>query len=179
MKHISSRSAFTLVELLVVIAIIGILAGMGFAGYNRALNTARRAVAKNDVTQIANAVLLFETEYGKLPPGGTTEPDDVGSDLMRVLTATEESGESDTIFNPRRIVFLEVNPSATKRSGTNEDGKFIDPWGNAYQIVMDTEYEHRVNVPSNRSGDTMELRRRVAVWSQTNEDNNTIVTSWE
>jgi len=184
MKHISSsRHAFTLVELLVVIAIIGILAGMGFAGFHGAMDKARRIVAKNDAVQIASAVLLFETEYGKLPPGGSGDnstPGDVDDDLMRVLTADEGTGEGESVYNRRKIVFLEnIGPAGSNKSGTNETGAFVDPWGNPYQIVMDVEFDNEITVPSAKSGETIKLRKRVGVWAQTNEESRIIITSWD
>ena len=60
-------NAFTLIELLVVIAIIAILVGLFFPAFSAVQNQARKAQAKNDLTQIVNAVNAFYTEYGKYP----------------------------------------------------------------------------------------------------------------
>src|SRR5439155_9489011 len=62
-----SRGAFTLIELLVVIAIIAILVGLLFPAFQAVQNQARKTQAKNDLTQIVNAVNAFYTEYGKYP----------------------------------------------------------------------------------------------------------------
>ena len=59
--------AFTLIELLVVIAIIAILIGLLFPAFKAVQNQARSTQAKNDLTQIVNAVNAFYTEYGKYP----------------------------------------------------------------------------------------------------------------
>src|SRR5437667_8869355 len=65
--------AFTLIELLVVIAIIAILIGLLFPAFRAVQNQAKQTQAKNDLTQIVNAVNAFYTEYGKYPlPTGTT-----------------------------------------------------------------------------------------------------------
>src|SRR5882762_8190385 len=75
-------NAFTLIELLVVIAIIAILIGLLFPAFKAVQNQARQTQAKNDLTQIVNAVNAFYTDYGKYPittsgadviygPGGT------------------------------------------------------------------------------------------------------------
>ena len=48
--------AFTLIELLVVIAIIAILVGLLFPAFKAVQNQARETQAKNDLTQIVNAV---------------------------------------------------------------------------------------------------------------------------
>src|SRR6059036_4373980 len=68
-----SRGAFTLIELLVVIAIIAILVGLLFPAFKAVQNQARSTQAKNDLTQIVNAVNAFYTDYGKYPVSSTTE----------------------------------------------------------------------------------------------------------
>ena len=60
-------NAFTLIELLVVIAIIAILVGLLFPAFKAVQNQARQTQAKNDLTQIVNAVNAFYTDYGKYP----------------------------------------------------------------------------------------------------------------
>ena len=62
-----SHRAFTLIELLVVIAIIAILIGLLFPAFKAVQDQAKRTQAKNDLTQIVNAVNAFYTEYGKYP----------------------------------------------------------------------------------------------------------------
>src|SRR5437899_12676554 len=64
------KHAFTLIELLVVIAIIAILIGLLFPAFKAVQNQARQTQAKNDLTQIINAVNAFYTEYGKYPLHG-------------------------------------------------------------------------------------------------------------
>src|SRR5437868_12967047 len=61
------RAAFTLIELLVVIAIIAILIGLLFPAFRAVQDQAKRTQAKNDLTQIVNAVNAFYTDYGKYP----------------------------------------------------------------------------------------------------------------
>src|SRR5207245_9052115 len=65
--------AFTLIELLVVIAIIAILVGLLFPAFKAVQTQARSTQAKNDLTQIVNAVNAFYTDYGKYPMSGTTD----------------------------------------------------------------------------------------------------------
>src|SRR5712671_1470420 len=80
--------AFTLIELLVVIAIIAILVGLLFPAFKAVQNQARSTQAKNDLTQIVNAVNAFYTEYGKYPLAtndNTIGPDNSG--LMYTLRA--------------------------------------------------------------------------------------------
>ncbi len=62
--------AFTLIELLVVIAIIAILIGLLFPAFRAVQDQAKRTQAKNDLTQIVNAVNAYYTDYGKYPMAG-------------------------------------------------------------------------------------------------------------
>ena len=138
-------------ELLVVIAIIGILASLMFPAVNGVMNAARKAAAKNDVVQIANAINMYYTEYGKLPPVSQN----VDSSLVSVLIGT------DTNNNPRKISFLEVSKASKGRSGTNGSGDFVDPWQGVYKLAVDSDYDNQVTGGTN--GET--LRKTVAVWN--------------
>src|SRR6266480_4685260 len=90
-KSPGRSSAFTLIELLVVIAIIAILIGLLFPAFRAVQNQAKQTQAKNDLTQIVNAVNAFYTDYGKYPLvaadatyGSTTVPN---NDLFYTLRA--------------------------------------------------------------------------------------------
>jgi len=161
-------NAFTLIELLIVIAIIGILMSLLFPAVNSAIDAARKAQAKNDVTQIAAAVIAYETEYGKLPLPTTTTVDTA---LVRILAGLDTSATN----NPRGIVFLEVSTAKKGKSGTNASGDFVDPWTNTYKIAMDSDYDNSVTAKGTN------LRKKVAVWNEPTgtSSNRRAVTSWE
>jgi len=167
-----TRHGFTLIELLVVISIIAILASLAFPAVNGALDSARKARAKNDVVQIATAVVAYETEYGRLPTNASgTIP--VNNNFLGILTGADTNG------NPRRIVFLEVSEWKKGQGGTNSVG-FCDPWGNTtpYQIVLDHDYNNTVAAGTNGTN----LMKKVAVWNvptgSASERTRRYVTSW-
>jgi prepilin-type N-terminal cleavage/methylation domain-containing protein len=171
--------AFTLIELLVVIAIIAILVGLLFPAFKAVQYQARQTQAKNDLTQIVNAVNAFYTEYGKYPvPGPShgavpgdfcfswtipTVPNSFGNDwllnTLRGCTAANSSCSAniDTSLNTRQIVYISppiVKDSANPRSGicaTGGDpanvGKFYDPWGSPYNVLVDSDYDNSVRNP--------------------------------
>jgi prepilin-type N-terminal cleavage/methylation domain-containing protein len=131
---------FTLIELLVVMGIIGILVGLLFPAFKAVQNQARSTQAKNDLTQIMNAVNAYYTEYGKYPvdvpagntsdayfgsgtaPSGTASYGSNGSlfDVLRSNTSSTKTASNActagtnlvTCLNPRQIVY--INPPYVK-----------------------------------------------------------------
>jgi prepilin-type N-terminal cleavage/methylation domain-containing protein len=159
--------AFTLIELLVVIAIIAILIGLLFPAFSAVQNQARKTQAKNDLTQIVNAVNAFYTEYGKYPlaagittdytygPGGNLATNEtLFTELRGCAVPLPGSCPAAATINTRQIVFIsppDVKNSATPRSGIGTGvtnlGQYFDPWGNNYVIRIDGDYNNQVANP--------------------------------
>jgi len=143
---------FTLTELLVVISIIGLLAGLMAVGVPRAMEAAKKAKAKADLTAIVAAVKAYRQEYGRWPCrsidltrdeyftwyGPPTDLAD-GKVLFRILSGENISFSGDSVLmNPKEVAFLEgVTKSAGRRDTSG--GTFTDPWGNQYSVKMDTD----------------------------------------
>ncbi len=181
--RIPDRSAFTLIELLVVIAIIGILMSLLFPAVGSAIDAAKKAQAKNDVTQIATAVIAYETEYGKLPSTNSSIVD-VGEPFLSALM-----GSNTSSLNPRQIVFIEApNAKGTPPKKGVTNGFWYDPWGAKYQIAFDDNYDNTIASAGDAKGITgASLRKKVAVWNNVTAMSNTTdaqrkrraVVSWE
>jgi prepilin-type N-terminal cleavage/methylation domain-containing protein len=172
--------AFTLIELLVVIAIIAILVGLLFPAFKSVQNQARSTQAKNDLTQIVNAVNAFYTDYGKYPLvtadatyGSTTIPN---NDLFYTLRAVASGANAGNVANPRQIVYISppdvkspTSPRsgiATQAAGSVPAGEFVDPWGAAYKITIDGGYDNQVANPyTANAGATPNLQIGVIAWS--------------
>jgi prepilin-type N-terminal cleavage/methylation domain-containing protein len=126
-------SAFTLIELLIVVAIIAILAGLAFPAMQGAMNSGRKAAARNDVVQIATAIKNYQLEYGRLPSS---------EGIIATLLGGESSDE-----NRRGITFLEAqtakgNPPRNGLDASREN--YLDSWGRPYLIELDEDYDNRI-----------------------------------
>jgi prepilin-type N-terminal cleavage/methylation domain-containing protein len=167
-----SLRAFTLIELLVVIAIIIILAGLLYPAYNAVQSQAKRTQAKNDLTQIVNAVNAFYTEYGKypvpstvpagsdcsfswdVPPAARPEPyNDWLLNELRACRGSDTSCSAAASLNTRQIVYISpplAKDSNAPKSGISTNttngtlGRYYDPWGAPYSVVIDSSYDNHV-----------------------------------
>jgi prepilin-type N-terminal cleavage/methylation domain-containing protein len=64
----SLTPGFTLVEMLVVITIIGILVSLASVAVFKALETAKKARIKMEITNLESAIEAFKQKYGDYPP---------------------------------------------------------------------------------------------------------------
>ena len=142
--------AFTLIELLVVIAIIAILVGLLFPAFKAVQNQARQTQAKNDLTQIVNAVNAFYTDYGKYPlshncrhditvPGGHPAQLDslctTSSGYVIGLNAANAAQHTPNRFHHlHRMSRVRPASIGNRRSGVSnaDNGQYYDPWGTPY-----------------------------------------------
>jgi prepilin-type N-terminal cleavage/methylation domain-containing protein len=192
--------AFTLIELLVVIVIIGVLAGLSFPVYQSVQNSAKKTQAKNDITQIVTAVNAFYTEYGRYPIdtavtsdtaatyGQGTNKNDTLVNELRGKTATNP-------LNTRQIVFIsppEDTNQVAPKGKIGSDGQFYDPWGSAYVLRIDADYNNEVTNPydANTTAGPANIRQGVLSWSlgkdqkggtgaKTSADSKDDVISWQ
>lgn len=179
MKTPSSRRAhgFTLVELLVVIAIIAVLAAAGFAAGNAAIQKAKRVTCQATATAIESAVNNFFTEYGSMPTKSTSGD----SDGSPIDTSTDKAELDillgfDTTVNGRGVKFLNVKQSKNKAADPkpkdglvyNSDNSakgLYDPWGGGFKVLMDLNFDEKVEPDTAASSKVTLYGRRVAVWS--------------
>ena len=140
-----NRNGFTLIELLVVIAIIAVLLGLAFPVFQGVLDRAKKVQAKNDVTQVVTAVNAFYTEYGKYPIVTDDTPIANNSDLMYTLRGVSLGANASNTVNTRQIVFISPGEDTSQpnpKGKVGSTGQYCDPWGQAYKIVIDGNYDN-------------------------------------
>jgi prepilin-type N-terminal cleavage/methylation domain-containing protein len=173
MPALKSPSGFTMIELLVVVAVIGVLMSLLFPAVQGALDSAKKAQAKNDAMQIATAIVAYDTEYGRLPDTNSAPLALSSNNFLGALTG------SDTNLNPRKIIFLEVLNFKKGKGGILPNGDFVDPWAQPYYVALDDNYDNQVGVSTNglTSVDTT-IMKKVGVWNATTNRRQQ-VRSWD
>jgi len=165
-----NRDAFTLLELIVVIAIIVVLAGLLFPAVQSILDRAKKVQAKNDLTQIVTAVNAFYTEYGRYPTTVTGADASYGVGFTSSKVLFDELRAKTATLNTRQIVFIsppEDGSQANPKGKIGSDGQFHDPWGTAYGISIDADYDNQVpnRYGNNKGAGPDPIRQGVVGWS--------------
>ena len=170
--EMNRAGAFTLIELLVVIAIIVVLAGLSFPVFQSVQNSARRTQAKNDVTQIVTAVNAFYTEYGKYPTAETTDAAATygPGNKNAAIIFNELRAQAAATLNTRKIVFIspaEDTAQLNPKGKIGSDSQFYDPWGSAYSIRIDADYDNQTTNPYGATGGAgpAQIGQGVIAWS--------------
>jgi len=154
------RGAFTLIELLVVIAIIGILASLSLVVISKVRERGRVTEANREIAALKNAILEYYGDTGhypvsdavvKIANGGDFTYDRVvnNSEVMAVLMDRERYMDGSPTINfghaknTKQKFYLSAIPmvDTTNLPGFGPDLVFRDPWGNAYVISLDLNYD--------------------------------------
>jgi type II secretory pathway pseudopilin PulG len=137
-------------------AIIAILIGLFLPTLFGFYERAKKVQAKNDLTQIVNAVNAFYTEYGKYPLPANTVVDttyqlggtanEVLFKELRACQTGQPSCPNAASVNTRQIVYISPRVFSTTpaRSGIGSDGQLYDPWQTPYGVTIDGNYDNTV-----------------------------------
>jgi len=139
---------FSLIELLVVVSIIGLLVGISAVGIPRAIEAGERAKAKGDLLALVAAVKAYHQEYGVYPlkPSVRRMTGDEYFSWVGPSRAkgppTEDCKNFIRVLSGENLILegVEMNPKQTRfLEGADREGNFLDPWGTAYSVKMDTD----------------------------------------
>ena len=173
MKRANGSRGFTLIELLVVITIIGLLSAILIPSIAGALKGAKKARAMSQIRDLEGAIKRYFAEYGKMPvPAGYNG--DGSRETAMPYTGAEQAQvirvliNMETNLNPKQIVFLDLDPSSFGVKSVVEmkaqlaaNTPYKDPWGKAYGILMDLNFDERIPAVKNFA----EIRGKVGVYS--------------
>ncbi len=130
----------------------------------------RERMVLRDMDRFIAAAERFFLEYGYWPSPHMGQPNDVrygttrsNQQVLNPLRAVAGPGNEGHELNPNRIVYLEVRPRRWGRSGLNDAGEWIDPWGMPYQIVLDTDMNNVATIADSIYANQMDAG--VVIWS--------------
>ena len=166
MKVISRAEVSMLVGVLVV---VGSLFGSVFFAFS---NNRVRDMVDSDLKAVEDAVLAFYEEYRQLPTlygeyfdfQYGIDGDVSNHEVMNALMALDAAGNMNHEVNKKQIVYIEIPKAGRGLSGLNDEGVFVDPWGNEYHLVLDTDGNEACaleDTPYPRA-----VGKRVAIWSK-------------
>jgi len=146
---------FTVLSVIVIMLV--------YNGFKSAMNKAKSVQERSAVFEIENAVESFYDEYGTLPNEGTS---DATFDSHKDTAMFEALLGDHAGISPKSIKFLTMKEGKDMKSGVIYDPSgnrvigVFDPWGGAYKIRLDLNYDEQIEV----NGEILK-GRRVAVWS--------------
>jgi hypothetical protein len=88
---------------------------------------------------------------------------------LRACTATTPSCSAVATLNSRQIAFISppILSTGTTRLGIGSNGQYYDPWGRAYEIEIDGNYDNQMPNPysANNGAGPGTLVTGVIAWS--------------
>lgn len=174
MPHQLNR-AFTLVELLVVIIIIAILASLAIPVTNTVMARANTLRIKATMKDLQVAVSNYRAEYNRFPidPSKVSGSSDTDIEQFR----TDGTGDPDMVnillsqidqsatpnMNSRQIKFIDLPLAKNGLFGVIDTGggtegqplKLVDIWGEAYYVLLDTNYDNRIDNPDTNNNEQL------------------------
>jgi len=178
---------FARAELLILLGLLVIVISIVVPAAWAVRNRLRHRQVEADFDRVAYAVDRYFMEYRTWPSLYTGAYVDTrygqeipNREVVNALRARSGPGNPAHRLNPHRIDFLEVGAYAEGRSGLDERGEYLDPWGAPYQLVMDTNLDQHCYVVDSVYGKQMDID--FLMWSygpDRQSDTADDILSWE
>jgi len=166
-RAVGKRCGFTLIELLVVIAIIGLLAAILVPSVQGGFKAAAKRRAMSQMKDLEGAFRTYFTEYSQFSPGWD-DKDGAWSDQNRevidplLAVGSEGGGTKNQGVNYKNLTFLELDSKS--REAYDAAGVLTDPWGTAYEILLDLNFDDRISEGTGTQwSNEKEIRAKVGV----------------
>ena len=156
------RNGFTLIEMLVVIAIIAALASIIIPLATGAADRAKAKKAQNDAHALKVAVKEFHKDHHYMPYQATGKA--VVGDDKWVKTDDKDWVEIIQGKNAMKKGYF--------NGKVDENGKFLDPWGNPYWVGLDRNMDGYVDGAGGPSGGSGKIIRDTVGVLSAGEDGN-------
>lgn len=175
-----NQKRFTLIEMLVVIAIIFILAGLVFPATARVRERAKMSRAHTECSTLKTAVIQYEAEFACWPAKINGSSDGIVSSGDYPEMCKRLAGN-----NTKKLYFFEPGSDYKESEG------FLDPWGNQYIVILDANFDNKIDsdawrsaaFKTNATDADKYLHQRVGVYSYgqkgTDLVQGKVVTSWK
>jgi len=158
-------------EVLFILAIALMIASILIPAILEISNRQKSSAAYSDMKVLISAAKRLNQEYRIWPsheasPRGDVRYGDVRSNgsVMNVLMAMDGVGNEQHRVNPAQINFIEQAEGLSSRLNLNEKGELVDPWGQPYQIVFDSNYDNVCSIEDSLYGSV--IGQGVVIWSK-------------
>jgi hypothetical protein len=182
-----SRTKWSRAEKQIITGLILIVISLALPFWLGVQTLRYKSMAQQDVADLVAAAERFRVEYGYWPSPDMGTPNDVrygdekGNEMvLNILRAIDGPGNEAHQHNPNQVRYIVLGRKGWRRSGINDVGAFVDPWGTPYQIVLDTDLNEIVTLADSIYPNL--LGEGVAVWSlgpDRRSDTGTDIVSWE
>lgn len=156
-----------------ILGLLVTVAGISAAVHQTLLYRRLNAMVLSDAVALITAVRRYEQVYNRMPSkynryydvdyGG--DPQFPNREVMNVLLARDAEGNRGDQYNPQELAFITNRVAAKHVSGLRGDNEWVDPWGQPYRIVLDTDEDQVCNFDASIHHDSPAIGTRAAMWS--------------
>jgi len=158
-------------EVLLVLALVLMMASIFIPVMLEIRNRQRSAAVYSDMKILISAAMRLNQEYRVWPsydasPRGDVHYGDTRSNasVLNILQAVDGVGNEQHQANPSRINFIEQVSKQASPLKFNEKRELVDPWGEPYQMVFDSNYDNICSMEGSIYGSV--IGQGVVIWSK-------------